>query len=222
MGTGAVSRGGPSRGRLLHRARHGQPRRQAEHGPGGRAQAELHRAGPLPVSDRDGQQLRLGRVCSRAGSRAGQRRRCADLRREQQQARAQGRLVGIGLASYVEICGFEDDETSDVVVGDDGKVSVMTGRLSHGQGHETAFAQLVADELQVPMADVTVIQGDTVKVRAAWAPSAAAPSPRAACALGNAVKVREQAITGGGRAPRGGGGRRHRPRRRQVLRARRA
>ena len=41
----------------------------------------------------------------------------AELRREQQQARAQGRLVGIGLASYVEICGFEDDETSDVVVG---------------------------------------------------------------------------------------------------------
>jgi len=118
-----------------------------------------------------------------------------ELRREQQQARAQGRLVGIGLASYVEICGFEDDETSDVVVSDDGKVSVMTGAASHGQGHETAFAQLVADELQVPMADVTVIQGDTVKVRSGVGTFGSRSIAKGGMhALGNAVKVREQAL----------------------------
>src|SRR5712691_9214600 len=71
------------------------------------------------------------------------------LRKEQEAARATGRLVGIGLASYVEICGFEDDEVSDLVVADDGRVTVLTGSASHGQGHETAFAQLVADAQQI-------------------------------------------------------------------------
>src|SRR5439155_31803 len=80
------------------------------------------------------------------------------LRKEQEAARAQGRLVGIGLASYVEICGFEDDEVSDLVVADDGRVTVLTGSASHGQGHETAFAQLVADELQVHVAMVEVVR----------------------------------------------------------------
>ena len=75
-----------------------------------------------------------------------------------------GRLLGIGTASYVEICGFEDEEVSDVVVGDDGRVTVLTGSASHGQGHETSYAQLVADELQIPMSLVTVVHGDTERV----------------------------------------------------------
>src|SRR5882724_7354325 len=61
------------------------------------------------------------------------------LRQAQQAARAQGRLTGIGMASYVEICGFEEEEVSDLVVADDGRVTVLTGSASHGQGHETAY-----------------------------------------------------------------------------------
>ncbi len=87
------------------------------------------------------------------------------LRAEQARARAEGRLVGIGLASYVEMCGFVDEETSDVVVGPDAKVTVLTGCSPHGQGHETSFAQIVADELSMPVEDVTVVHSDTRKVR---------------------------------------------------------
>ncbi len=89
----------------------------------------------------------------------------AGLRAEQARARAAGRLVGIGLASYVEMCGFVDDEVSDVVVGPDAGVTVLTGSSPHGQGHETSFAQLVADELGVPVARVKVLHSDTQVVR---------------------------------------------------------
>jgi len=87
------------------------------------------------------------------------------LRAEQQRRRAAGALIGIGLASYVEMCGFVDEETSDVIVDAHGRVTVQTGASSHGQGHETSFAQLVADELGIPVDGVTVIHGDTRIVR---------------------------------------------------------
>jgi carbon-monoxide dehydrogenase large subunit len=87
------------------------------------------------------------------------------LRAEQAAARAAGRLVGLGLASYVEMCGFVDQETSDVVVGPDGRVTVETGCSPHGQGHETSFAQIVADELTLPLEWVTIVHGDTAVVR---------------------------------------------------------
>ncbi len=89
----------------------------------------------------------------------------AGLRAEQARRRAAGNLIGIGVASYVEMCGFVDEETSDVVVGAEGEVTVLTGASSHGQGHETSFAQLVADELGIPVERVTVVHGDTRKVR---------------------------------------------------------
>src|SRR6266545_2955108 len=118
----------------------------------------------------------------------------AALRQEQAAARAQGRLVGIGLASYVEICGFEEDEVSDLVVADDGRVTVLTGSASHGQGHETAFAQLVADELQIPMDMVHVVHGDTALVRNGVGTFGSRSAARGGMhALGQAVKVREKA-----------------------------
>jgi aerobic carbon-monoxide dehydrogenase large subunit len=118
----------------------------------------------------------------------------AALRREQAEARRAGRLVGIGVACYVEICGFNDDEVSDVVVGDDGRVTVLTGSASHGQGHETSYAQLVADELQVPIEWVTVIQGDTARVRSGVGTFGSRSLSRGGMhALGNARRVQEQA-----------------------------
>jgi len=131
-----------------------------------------------------------GRALDHALARAGY----AERRREQGAARAQGRLVGIGLASYVEICGFEDPETSDVEVAPDGRVTVLTGAASHGQGHETAFAQLVADELQVPIETVTVVHGDTERVRSGVGTFGSRSIARGGMhALANAVTVREQA-----------------------------
>jgi carbon-monoxide dehydrogenase large subunit len=76
-------------------------------------------------------------------------------------ARAEGRQVGIGLACYVEGTGVGPYEGGHVQVETSGKVKVATGLTSQGQGHQTAFAQIVADELGVPMSDIEVVTGDT-------------------------------------------------------------
>src|SRR5262245_29579779 len=76
-------------------------------------------------------------------------------------ATAEGRRIGIGLACYVEGTGVGPYEGGHVVVETSGKVKVATGLTSQGQGHQTMLAQLVADELGVPIADVEVVTGDT-------------------------------------------------------------
>lgn len=91
------------------------------------------------------------------------------LRQEQVQARAEGRIMGIGLSSYVEICALGPSqampaggwESATVRIEPTGTVTVLTGASPHGQGQETSFAQIAADELGVDLNDVTVIHGDT-------------------------------------------------------------
>ncbi len=93
----------------------------------------------------------------------------AQLREEQKKARAEGRLIGIGISTYVEICALGPSqampaggwESATVRIEPTGKVTVLTGASPHGQGQETSFAQIVADELGVSINDVTVIHGDT-------------------------------------------------------------
>ncbi len=100
------------------------------------------------------------------------------FRREQEDARKQGRHLGIGMASYVEICGGAPSaiasalgaqaglwESALVRVHPTAKVTVYTGVSPHGQGNETTFSQLVSSELGIPMDDVEVIHGDTDKVQ---------------------------------------------------------
>jgi carbon-monoxide dehydrogenase large subunit len=79
----------------------------------------------------------------------------------QAEAREQGRNLGIGLACYVEGTGVGPYEGAHVVVETSGKVKVATGLTSQGQGHQTVFAQIVADELGVPIGDIEVTTGDT-------------------------------------------------------------
>jgi carbon-monoxide dehydrogenase large subunit len=76
-------------------------------------------------------------------------------------ATVEGRKVGIGLACYVEGTGVGPYEGGHVQIETTGKVKVATGLTSQGQGHQTAFAQIVADELGVSMDDVEVVTGDT-------------------------------------------------------------
>ena len=91
------------------------------------------------------------------------------LREEQKAARAAGRLIGIGVSTYVEICALGPSqampaggwESATVRIEPTGKVTVLTGASPHGQGQETSFAQIAADELGVDLNDVTVIHGDT-------------------------------------------------------------
>jgi aerobic carbon-monoxide dehydrogenase large subunit len=83
------------------------------------------------------------------------------MRAEQAQLRAQGRVVGIGVATYTEICGFGPYESAQVRVEPTGTVTVFTGTSPHGQGTETSFAQIVADRMGVPFDDIVVQHGDT-------------------------------------------------------------
>ena len=97
-----------------------------------------------------------------------------ELRAEQAAAREQGRYIGIGLSTYIEACGIAPSavvgslgaraglyESGTVRVQPTGKVTVLTGSHSHGQGHDTTFAQLVSDSLGIPMEDVEIVHGDT-------------------------------------------------------------
>ena len=85
-----------------------------------------------------------------------------DLRREQAERRARGDRVqlGIGLSTYVEMSGYAS-EFGGVEVDADGTVTVLTGTSPHGQGHETAFAQIASGILGVPFEEVHVIHSDT-------------------------------------------------------------
>ena len=91
------------------------------------------------------------------------------LREEQKTRRANGELVGIGLSTYVEICGMGPSkgmpgggwESARVSVGPTGLVDVYTGTCSHGQGQETAFAQIAADMFAITPSEVAVHRGDT-------------------------------------------------------------
>jgi carbon-monoxide dehydrogenase large subunit len=71
------------------------------------------------------------------------------------------KLRGIGLATYIEACGNNGPETATVRLERDGTITVLIGSQSTGQGHHTAYAQLIAEQLDVPPDQVQVIQGDT-------------------------------------------------------------
>jgi carbon-monoxide dehydrogenase large subunit len=83
------------------------------------------------------------------------------LRRTQAEARRRGEIMGIGVAAYVESTNVLGWESGVVRVERSGKVTAITGSSPHGQGHETTFAQIVADHLGVPYEDIAVRHGDT-------------------------------------------------------------
>ncbi|MBI5811574.1 MAG: xanthine dehydrogenase family protein molybdopterin-binding subunit [Meiothermus silvanus] len=85
------------------------------------------------------------------------------LRAEQARARAEGRLLGIGLTTYVEITGYGWD-TGGVRINPDGSALVFTGTSPHGQGTGTGFAQIVAERLGIPLERIHIVQGDTLAI----------------------------------------------------------
>ncbi len=90
------------------------------------------------------------------------------LRAEQAQRRTNGdhRLLGIGVAAYVEItAGGGADEFGAIEVHDDGSATIYAGTQSHGQGHQTAYAMLVADQTGIAVDRITLVDGDTDRVR---------------------------------------------------------
>ena len=95
------------------------------------------------------------------------------LKKDRDAAKKDGRLVGLGLAMYVEVCGLGPSailptggwEHSQVTIERDGRISATTGASPHGQGNETTFAQMLADQFGVPIEHVTILHGDTGVVK---------------------------------------------------------
>ena len=85
--------------------------------------------------------------------------------RYRDEARARGELVGVGVSTFVEPSGGAGFESGSVRVERTGEITVLTGSSSHGQGHETVFAQIAADKLRVSMDHVAIRHGDTLAIQ---------------------------------------------------------
>jgi aerobic carbon-monoxide dehydrogenase large subunit len=99
--------------------------------------------------------------------------------RERDRLRAEGRYRGIGVAAYTHMCGMAPSrrlalsgfnrggwESARVSIDSSGKATVFSGSMSQGHGHDTSLAQVAADVLQIPIEDITIVQGDTRQVQA--------------------------------------------------------
>lgn len=130
-----------------------------------------------------------------------------NFRKEQAEARAQGRYLGIGVTTYTEICGLGPSQVAGAIgfqgglwesaiirVTPVGKVQAMIGASPHGQGEETTFAQLIADELGYPVEDIEIIHGDTNTTPMGWGSYGSRTTPVAGAALVKAArKLKEKA-----------------------------
>ncbi len=127
-----------------------------------------------------------------------------DLRREQAEKRARGDLMGIGISSFTEIVGAGPSKDFDILglkmfdsaeirVHPTGKVMARFGTKSQGQGHETTYAQIIAEELGIPVADIAVEEGDTDTAPYGLGTYASRSTPvaGAACAMA-ARKIRDK------------------------------
>jgi carbon-monoxide dehydrogenase large subunit len=129
----------------------------------------------FPYATPGGPDLRHRRLRRHHAPRA--RRPTWRLRGARRRQRGRGLKRGIGYSAYIEACGIAPSsvagalgaraglfEAGEVRVHPTGKVTIFTGSHSHGQGHETTFAQVVADKLGIPMEDISIEHGDTGKV----------------------------------------------------------
>ena len=129
----------------------------------------------------------------------------AELREEQKRAREEGRLLGIGLASFTEVVGAGPSRRYDILgikmfdsaelrIHPTGKAILKLGVKSQGQGHETTFAQIVAHELGIPPEDVAVQEGDTDNTPYGLGTYASRSTPVAGAATSVAArKIRDKA-----------------------------
>jgi aerobic carbon-monoxide dehydrogenase large subunit len=104
------------------------------------------------------------------------------------QSRAAGQLRGIGIATYIEACGNNGPDAAGIRLDDDGGVTVLSGAQSTGQGHATAYAQIVADRLGLAPDRVRVIQGDTDLVSTGTGTGGSSSIPCGGASLAGATK----------------------------------
>ena len=125
------------------------------------------------------------------------------FRRQQEEARKEGRYLGVGIVSYIEICGLGPSQVAGAVgfggglydsavvrVYPTGVVRVYIGASPHGQGEETTFAQIVAEEFGYPVENVEIVHGDTETTPQGWGTYGS----RSTAVCGSAVKVAAQRV----------------------------
>jgi carbon-monoxide dehydrogenase large subunit len=125
------------------------------------------------------------------------------FRRQQEEARRQGRYLGVGVVSYLEICGLGPSQVAGAVgfgaglydsaivrVYPTGVVRVYIGASPHGQGEETTFAQIVAEEFGYPVENIEIVHGDTETTPQGWGTYGS----RTTAVCGSAVKVAAQRV----------------------------
>ena len=105
-----------------------------------------------------------------------------------------GRLRGIGLSTYIEACGNAGSETATLKLESDGSATLLIGSQSTGQGHATAYAQLVAEHLSVPPERVNMVQGDTDRIATGLGTGGSSSIPCGGASLAGAAKKLAQNI----------------------------
>ena len=110
------------------------------------------------------------------------------------EAKKRGRLRGIGIATYIEACGNMGPEKATVSLDEDGGVTILIGSQSTGQGHATAYAQLVAEQLGLAPDKVRMVQGDTDRVATGGGTGGSSSIPCGGASLEGAVKRLAQNI----------------------------
>jgi carbon-monoxide dehydrogenase large subunit len=104
------------------------------------------------------------------------------------QSRKARRLRGIGLSTYIEACGNAGAETASLKLEPDGSVTLLIGSQSTGQGHATAYAQLVADHLGLPPEKVNMLQGDTDRIKTGLGTGGSSSIPCGGASLAGAAE----------------------------------
>ncbi len=104
-------------------------------------------------------------------------------------AKKQGLVRGIGLASYVEVCGVMGEETANVRLDPNGDVTILIGTQSSGQGHQTAYAQLVSEQFGIPPERIHVHQGDTDEIATGLGTGGSASIPSGGVSVERATRT---------------------------------
>ncbi|WP_417677356.1 xanthine dehydrogenase family protein molybdopterin-binding subunit [Roseibium sp.] len=112
----------------------------------------------------------------------------------QEKSASEGKYRGIGMCSYIEACAFPGSEEATVELNDNGTVTLLIGTQTNGQGHATAYGQVIADQLGLDLDHIEVIQGDTDRVRKGGGTGGSRSIPLGMPSVNGASKILVQKI----------------------------
>ena len=141
----------------------------------------------MPYQSATGQNYDSGNFAAHL-KRAQERADWAGFAKRLRQSKKAGRLRGIGLSTYIEACGNAGAETANLKLEPDGSITLLIGTQSTGQGHATAYAQIVADHLGLPPEKVNMVQGDTDRIKSGIGTGGSSSIPCGGASLAGAAE----------------------------------